>query len=140
MFHADRVGMHAVQVVLDSAVAHTGGHSLQLAFAGKENVSYSYTSEAAFVTPGLYRFQAFVRADGLTTDQRIRFRVSGNGVDVTTDQVDGTSDWTSIEQVVVVPERTNLLTIQVVRHKSLKFDNQIAGRAWVDDVSLTRIE
>jgi hypothetical protein len=59
---------------------------------------------------------------------------------VTTDHIVGTTDWTRIEQVVRIPESTQLLTVRVIRQKSLKFDSHIAGTAWVDDVSLTRVQ
>ena len=52
----------------------------------------------------------------------------------------GTTDWKRIEQIVRVPDDTRLLAVQVVRPRSLKFDSLIGGTAWIDDVSLARIE
>lgn len=129
-----------VAVAVDSTVARSGKHSLKIKFDGQENVEYGRTYQTAFVTPGVYRFQAFVRADGITTDQGIRFWISGAGASVTTDQVAGTTGWTRIDQTVRVPEGTKLVTVTVARQKSLKFDSRIAGTAWVDDVSLTKVE
>jgi hypothetical protein len=41
-----------------------------------------------------------------------------------------------VEQVVRVGAASHLVTVQVVRQASMKFDNKIRGTAWVDDVAL----
>jgi hypothetical protein len=131
-----------VEVGLDGAVVRSGHHSLRIRFNGKENVNYGQTSEATFVTPGIYHFQAFIRTQGLTTDQGIGFRIFDGSplVNVSTEAVVGTTDWKSVEQIVTVRDESRLLTIQLVRQKSLKFDSNIAGTAWIDDVSLRKLE
>ena len=53
--------------------------------------------------------------------------------------ISGTTAWTPIEAVVPVPPHTRVVSIRVFRQRSLKFDSFIAGTAWVDDVSLTRL-
>lgn len=133
-----------VEVALDAGVARTGSRSLRVRFGGKENVNYGHTSQTTFLTPGVYRFQAFVRAREITTDQGIGFRIfdpEGSGrVDVRTAQVVGTNDWKRIEQLVRVPDETRLLVTQIVRPRSWKFDSHIGGTAWIDDVSLVSAE
>jgi O-antigen ligase len=133
-----------VEVELDASVARTGARSLRVRFGGKANVAYSHTFETTFVTPGLYRFQAFVRSQGITTDQGIGFHIfdaeGSSPVDLKTEQVTGTTDWKQIEQIVRVPPETKLLTVQIVRARSWKFDSHIAGTAWIDAVTLARIE
>jgi hypothetical protein len=133
-----------VEVELDASVARTGARSLRVRFGGKENVTYSHTFETTFVTPGLYRFQAFVRSQGITTDQGIGFHIfdaeGSSRVNVKTEQVTGTTDWKKIEHIVRVPPGTKLITVQVVRPRSWKFDSHIAGTAWIDAVTLAKIE
>jgi tetratricopeptide (TPR) repeat protein len=133
-----------VEATLDPAVARAGHQSLRLRFGGKENVEYARTSQSVFVTPGVYRFEAFVRADGVTTDQGIRFEIfDPAGAErkvVRTEQVVGSTDWKRVEQVVPVSPGTHLLMVRVVRLRSLKFDNQIAGTAWIDDVRIQRLQ
>lgn len=58
---------------------------------------------------------------------------------MTTPAVIGTTNWTPIEQDIRVARETRLLVIRVVRRPSLKFDSVISGTAWIDDVSLTRL-
>jgi carbohydrate binding protein with CBM4/9 domain len=128
----------------DSNVAHTGKHSLRIRFDGKENIAFNQISETAFVTPGRYRFEAYIRTEAITTDQGIGFHLIGdsNGpgrVDVNTERLVGTNDWKKVEQTITVPHDMELLHIQVVRQPSLKFDNQINGTAWIDSVRLVKL-
>jgi O-antigen ligase len=133
-----------VRVTLDPSVAHTGSRSLRIQFGGKENVNYSQTSQTAFVKAGRYRFAAFVRTEGITTDQGIAFRLfdpeSPSRLDTRTEQLIGTTDWKRIEQIIVVPPGASLLTVQIIRQRSLRFDSYIAGTAWIDTLSLSKVE
>lgn len=128
-------------VAVDPGVAHTGSRSLRIRFGGKKNLDYAGASQTAFVKPGRYRFAAFVRTNGITTSQGVRFRIfdpdAPSRLDIKTEQVAGTVDWKEIEQVVDVPPGVNLLTIQVVRQPSLRIDNQLSGTAWIDTVILS---
>ena len=133
-----------VKVTIDPSLAHTGSRSLKIEFGGKTNVNYDRVSQKAVVKPGRYRFSAFIRADGLTTDQGIAFRISdaewSTHLDVRTEQVIGTTDWKRIELMVSVPGETRMLAIQVIRPSSWRFDSHIAGTAWIDTISLSRVE
>lgn len=133
-----------VRVTLDPSVAHTGKRSLKIQFAGKENVDYDRTGVTAFVKPGQYRFTAFVKADGITS-QGFAFHIfdpeSPGRLNITTEKISGTMDWTKIERMIPVPEGTRLVAIQIIRQSSLKFENsRIAGTAWIDTVSLSKVE
>ena len=133
-----------VKVTIDPAVAHSGSRSLKIQFGGKANVNYDRTSQRAFVKPGRYRFSAYIRAEGITTDQGIAFRIfdaeSSGHLDVRTEQVTGTTDWKKVEKIVAVPSGTRLVEVQIIRPSSWRFDSFIAGTAWIDTVSLSRVE
>lgn len=133
-----------VDVQLDSRVARSGARSLRLRFAGTENLNYSGTYETTFVAPGDYSFQAFVRTEGITTDQGVGFRISdaeaASALDVRTEQLVGTHEWKKIEQMIHVPRGTRLLLVQIVRQASLKFDGDISGTAWIDSVNLVKLD
>jgi len=119
---------------------------------GPANVRFALASQAprisgsrllrsqTSVTPGPYRFRAFIRTEGLTTDQGIRFRVSDAEVparlDVILGQFTGTKPWSDIEQELVIPPATRLLQVQVVRESLMRFDNKVAGTAWIDELRL----
>ena len=130
-----------VEVSRDVQTVHSGAHSLRIRFEGKENVNYSHVSQTAFVKPGRYYFEAYVRTEQLTTDEGIGFHIfdpaTSSRLDVRTARLTGTNDWRKIEQIFDVPPQTRLIQIQVVRQPSLKFDNDISGTVWIDTVKLT---
>ena len=93
--------------------------------------------------PGTYRFQALIRTEALTTDQGIQFRISDTEVPAHLDEVfgqfTGSSPWSSVDHDVVAAPKTRLLRIEVIRQPSMKFDNKVAGTAWIDDLKLEPI-
>lgn len=132
-----------VNIAWDANVAHASQHSLRIRFEGKENIAFNQISQTAFVKPGRYRFEAYIRTEGITTDQGVGFHLTGvtgrRRLDVDTERLVGTNDWKKIERILVVPAGMDLLQVQVVRQPSLKFDNQISGTVWIDSVKLIKI-
>jgi len=121
--------------------AHRGVGCLRLAFLGETNVAFDHASQLVVVQPGVYRFMAFLKTSGITTDQGVRFRIADatapGRLEAITEGYTGTRDWTEVSRTIRVPVGTNLVSVQVVREASMKFDNKICGTAWVDDVALT---
>jgi hypothetical protein len=115
-------------------------HGLRITFLGKENLEFHHVTQFAAVRPGHYVFEASIRTQDLTTEEGVRFRlfdaVSRARFETETNQFNGTSNWTHIRRPVQIPVGTNLLAVQVARDSSQKFDNKIAGTAWIDAVSL----
>lgn len=131
-----------VKANVDTAEKHSGHASLRLDFDGKRNVSFDAVCTNAIVRPATrYQFSAWVRAQRLTTDQGIRFRISWtensayNSVE--TSDVHGNEPWTQVQMPWTSPKDLHQVRICVVRDTSGKVDSQIQGTAWVDDVSLT---
>jgi hypothetical protein len=131
------------EVSVDDSIRHQGNRSFRIHFGGKTNINYNATTQTVGVSPGTYRFRAFIRADGLTTDRGIEFQLSDAEnwarFHAQTQQVTGTTDWALIEQTIRVPQGVRLLNVQLRREASLKFDSNIAGTAWIDDVSLVPV-
>jgi hypothetical protein len=124
----------------DQSYAKSGKYSLHIVFRGVENVDYGHAVQVVCVRPGEYQLQAFARTAQLTTNEGIRLHIfdpeSTARLDVYTEQLTGTNDWTRTESRFRVPAGTNLIKIQVCRRPSSKFDNKIRGDAWVDAMSL----
>ena len=129
-----------VEVARDCTTAWSGKCSLRIKFAGTQNLDVAAASQMTLVTPGPYRFHAFVRTEGLTTDQGIRFRIFDEEaparLDVLFGQFTGTTPWSGVEQAFVVSPETRLVQVQVIRMTSLKFDNKVGGTAWIDELRL----
>jgi len=132
-----------VEVGRDFTTAQSGKCSLRISFAGTQNLGIAAASQLSFVKPGRYRFRAFIRTEGLTTDQGLRFRVADaeapSRLDVTFGNFVGNNAWSAIDGYLLVPPATRLLRVQVIRQPSLKFDNKVAGIGWVDALALEAI-
>jgi len=99
--------------------------------------------QEAVLTSGQWHLQAFIRTDGLTTDQGISLRIydplQPQRLDIRTDALTGTHEWMKVERVLVVEAQTALVQVEVMRQASLKIDNKISGKAWIDAVELRPI-
>lgn len=131
-----------VQVSVDSRQKHSGKYSLRLTFDGRHNVNFASVCNNAEVRPETkYRLSAWVRTEALTTDQGVRLllnsyfdsRPAGSAV---TPDMQGTHPWTLIESPWTSGKDVRYARVCVVRYTSAKFDSQIHGSAWVDDVAL----
>jgi tetratricopeptide (TPR) repeat protein len=129
-----------VEVTRDSK-PHAGQFSLRIRFDGARNVDYSQVSQKAVLRPGRYRFQAYVRTENVTTDQGVFFRIvdseAAGRLSIETEQTLGTTDWHPVMATFVASPATRLVEVRVIRRPSRKFDNQIKGDVWIDQVSLT---
>ena len=98
--------------------------------------------QAVFLKPGRYRFRAHIRTREVSTDEGVHFRVvcdeTPKDLDVATEDLRGSNDWTMVERVFDAPPGGGLVRVLLTRKPSLKFDSKIAGTVWIDDVSLIR--
>lgn len=136
-FHPNR----GVRIRRVSTTAFSGSSSMEIEFDGSENIEFNDLAQRTIVEPGRYKFKAWVRTSGLTTDQGIGFRLvdPSNRVNpITTRVLTQTHDWTPVETEYAWPGPTGPLRIEVVRHTSLRFDNKVKGRVWIDAISLTK--
>ncbi|MFN3325035.1 MAG: hypothetical protein ACK5AZ_16190 [Bryobacteraceae bacterium] len=129
-----------VEVARDTTVFKSGSASLRVDFLGTANLKYGHIMQSIWLPAGIYMFTAWVRTDGLTTDEGIRLRIvranGAPGFGFVTEDVKGSTDWTRIQQVLSIPAPGSLAALQIVRRASHKFDSKIVGRAWIDDVEL----
>ena len=129
-------------MALDKLVAHEGSHSLSVVFDGSSNPDFSLY-EIVPVEPGReYRFGAYMKTSEVTTDNGVRFVVSGKGtapgeqVEALSDNVVGTTDWKLYQISFHTGPTTQLISVSLRRFRSTKFNNMIQGKVWVDKASL----
>lgn len=137
--------VEGVVVSVDNLTFFDGTRSLRLAFDGKHNVDYRYVFHYIPVKPNsLYRFMGYMRVQELTTDSGLHFEVQDaydrGRLHLETENLVGTSSWSPQQLEFKTGPETQLLLLRIARSPSQKFDNQIAGTAWVDRVSLNAVE
>lgn len=120
----------------------SGDHALKLQFFGTHNIGYRHMGQTACLRPGNYRFRAFVRTQGLSTDQGVYFRIFDpdhpGQLDIRTARLSGTNDWTPLEATFSAGSQTPQVRVQLRRDESMKIDSRISGSAWIDAVTLSR--
>jgi tetratricopeptide (TPR) repeat protein len=127
---------------IDTELPHTGMRSLRISFDGSQNLNFSQVLQWVPVEPrSRYRFAAFLRTDGISTDSGVRFLIhdlNHPGIpDTLTPDLTGTHPWSLVSAELTTGPETHLLSIALRRLPSRKLDNKIKGRLWLDDVSLT---
>jgi tetratricopeptide (TPR) repeat protein len=131
-----------VQISVDSRQKHSGQYSLRITFDGRHNVNFAGVCNNAEVRPATnYHLSAWVRTQALTTDQGVRLALSSYSDlrpanSIATSDVQGSQPWTRIESPWTSGKDVRYARVCVVRYTSGKFDSQIHGSAWVDDVAL----
>jgi tetratricopeptide (TPR) repeat protein len=129
-----------VQASRFRGVAYEGSWSLQLIFRGENNIDYHQVFQEFVLHSGTWHAEGLVRTEGITTDQGVALRiydaVKPQRLEVKTDALSGTHDWTKLERTFAVGPETSVVRVEVERQASQKLDNKIAGRAWVDAVKI----
>ena len=134
-----------VQISIDSRQKHSGNYSLRLTFDGRHNVNFRGVCSNAEVRPETnYHLSAWVRTQALTTDQGVRLLLNSysdlnsysEASSTMTSDVQGTQPWTHLESPWTSGKDVRYARVCVVRNASGKFDSQIHGTAWIDDVAL----
>jgi len=133
-----------VQVRRDTREKHSGNYSLRLTFAGRSNVNFMGVCHYTPVQPlTSYQLSAWVRPQGLSSDQGVRLHVQGisaSGVSkAITAEIHGTAPWTQIETAWSSGKDDKQAMVCLVRFPSDQPDNKIQGTVWVDDVALVPV-
>lgn len=130
-------------VDLDDSVYHSPSKSLLIQFPGNQNPEYHNVYQFVPVVPGHhYHLSAYMKTDNITTDSgpRIEVKDAYNPalLDKYSDQLIGTTpSWTPLSIDFETGPKTSLVVVVVARAASQEFASQIAGKVWVDDVTLT---
>ena len=81
-----------------------------------------------------------MRVNGITTDSGPRFQVfdafNMQKLFLSTENMVGTSNWSSQQLEFKTKADTRLVLIRVARPPSEKLDHQISGIVWIDQISL----
>jgi hypothetical protein len=137
--------IEGVNVAPDRSTFHSPSRALQVSFGGKANLAYSGVYHYVRVDPNRsYRLRGFLKADGITTDSGLRFQIHDPydpaQLHMLSEGITGTTGgWTQVVLDFTTGPKTRLVVMSVTRLPSAKLDNLIAGRAWLDDISLIEL-
>jgi hypothetical protein len=125
---------------LVSDVTHESAQSARVTFDGSGNVDYSNLFQYVPIQPGdRYRFSAYMRTDGITTDSGPRFLLlsgsPGQAV-AETPVMTGTHPWTEVQAEFTAGPEMHGVMVVLRRAPSDMFANRIRGAVWVDGVRL----
>ncbi len=132
-----------VYVGLDTSTFHSPGHSLGVQFSGKQNIDYRQIYQFVKVSPNqAYHLQAFMKVQGITTDSGPRLEVrdayNPSALDQFSKDLTGTTEgWNLVNLDFKTGRKTDLIIVALSRLPAKKYDTEIAGRVWLDDVTLT---
>lgn len=139
------VGVPGVYVGLDPTTFHSGGHSLAITFPGNANLYYDGVYHFVKVTPGVtYEARVFMKTENVTTDSgprlEVQFPLDASLRPELSEQLTGSNAaWTPLTIRFTPKGDSHLVRISIARVPSEKLDNLIAGKVWVDDVSVTPV-
>jgi len=136
------IPMEGMYAGLDETTYRSASHSLLIQFSGKANVDYRNVFQLVRVQHNhSYRLSWAMKTEGISTDSGLRMEVRDlydpHALDQFSDSLIGTTEgWSTSTMDFKTGTKTELIMVIVARVPSAKLDNQIAGKAWVDDVSL----
>lgn len=124
--------------------AHAGRWALQLVFNGAENIEYHGVGQQAVLAKGRWHTEAFIRTQGITTDKGIGLHIFDPAnpqiLDAQTACLTGTMGWTKVEKDFDITGDAAIVRVEILREPSLKFDNKIAGTAWIDSIKIDPVD
>jgi hypothetical protein len=128
-----------VTIEPDQRIAHSGKRSLRIQFHADSNLDFRHVSQRVWLAPGRYLLSAWVRTEGLSTDEGIGLRIAGlrpSKPDSSTETLQGTHDWTRLQTEFSAGAAPRLARIEIFRNPSLRFDSKPQG---IDDVIVARV-
>ncbi|MFQ5777829.1 MAG: tetratricopeptide repeat protein [Terriglobia bacterium] len=113
-------------------------------FSGEDNLHYRNFFQYVPVEPATrYRFQAWLRAEEITTDSGLRLELAdaydARAPRAASEQVVGTQGWRQVQVELVTGPHTRLLRAGIVRRASRRVENRIRGVVRATEFSLQAV-
>jgi hypothetical protein len=138
-----RFGQHKSPVITyDHNVMHSGSRALRLDFDQKDISGFVDVCQLVFVEPKTsYEFSAWLRTKDMAEEGGIFFRIDMPGPQASpvfeTTKLNGTNEWTKASMRWTSPDEPRLAQVCLARSRAY---DQHHGTAWVDDVSLLKLD
>lgn len=130
------------QIAISNSQQKSGANSLNLAFNTNKTSEFRTVSQNVTVEPGRnYVFSAVYRSE-LKAANTLRWEI----VDISegkllgkTDAFSANADWTKIDARFTAPTGIDAVVVRLVRADCVSVLCPIAGRLWIDDVTLSAL-
>jgi len=124
----------------DTANAYSGKRSLRLSFDGVQNLGFGSVYQTVLVQPNTrYHFEGYIRTAGVTTESGLHFFIAFAGTTqppVILDNFIGDHPWEKQSADFTTAPDEYRIAVELYRTKSFRFNGNLAGTAWVDDISI----
>jgi tetratricopeptide (TPR) repeat protein len=124
----------------DTAYPRSGKRALRLTFDGEQNPNLQIVFQTVTVQPNTrYHFDGYIRTSGITTESGLHFYIAFAGTtqpSIILENFTGDHPWEKQSADFTTAPDEHLLVVQLYRPKSVRFNSNLAGSAWVDDISI----
>jgi tetratricopeptide (TPR) repeat protein len=128
----------------DSSNPHSGKRALRLSFGGEQNPGFETVYQNVMVRPNTrYHFEGYIRTAGVTTESGLHFVITFAGTTqppVILDNFIGDHPWEKQSADFTTGPDAYRIVVELYRTKSLRFSGNLAGTAWIDDISIVSAE
>lgn len=135
-------GAQGIAATFDRDMAHNRHRSLRLSFR-KSRADFSNASQIIPVQPdSTYAVEGYLKTQGLDASPGISLEVidPSLGLLTQTDPVGGTQDWTKVAGRFRTLESARSVTLRIHGAPPPPYLPPLSGSAWIDSVSLKKIE
>ncbi|SRR5258708_6136447 len=128
----------------DRKFEHSGTQALRIDFSFRANSYFAGVGQQVVVEPNLtYELSAWLRTREMTEGRGIFLKLAEAGIPwkqyATTPELAGTNEWTRVSTRWTSPDNSRLAEVCLSRSSGLE-SNRVPTTAWLDDVSLLKLE
>jgi hypothetical protein len=126
-----------------SESSYEGRQAAVVEFAGDSNFEFRHLSQTLYLPAGEYRFRALLRTERVGGDG-FYFQVfdtrDRDQLSLETERVRGTADWTAVTAEFFIKRSMTPVNLLLCRDFVPRVDGRIYGTAWLDAVSVVRLD
>jgi hypothetical protein len=134
------------RIAPDSFTAQHGARSLRVTFDGTTNPEFTSVRQWVPVDPNQrYRLTGFLKTENISTGNGLYLSVATQGGPAEeawermTENRVGTNPWIREQVDFQTGPHTRVVQVALRRRQSTKLNNQLVGKVWIDNLSLTPV-
>jgi len=133
-----------IMISYDRKVKHSGTRALRIDFSARENSDFAGVCQRVVIEPkATYELSAWLRTREIARERGIFFKLAESGIPwkqyAITSELTGTNEWTKVSTRWVSPDHSRLAEVCLSRLSGPEL-SKVSTTAWVDDVSLLKLE